>query len=207
MKFKHIITFIILLSVSSFAQEFISDFTWNFGFPVSNMKEYVKENSYKGFGIEGRRFLNKNLSAGLFFGWNIFDERVDKPIEIDGENYGGTVSGIQIRYVNSFPMMANMHYYFGKRKDFRFYLGANAGIYYILQRLDLGVWRLDSDNWHFGLAPEAGILIPLDNGQTHIIVNVKYNYAFDSGTGLGKKDDNYYSYWGINFGFAFSNMF
>ena len=206
MRLKYIITLVSLLSAVSFAQEFISDFTWNFGFPQSQMKEYVSKTSYKGFAIEGRRFLNKNLSAGLFFGWNIFDERVDKPIEIDGENYSGTVSGTQLRYVNSFPMMANMHYYFGKRKDIRFYLGANAGLYYILQRLDLGVWRLESDNWHFGLAPEAGVLIPLDS-QSHIIVNIKYNYAFDSGTGLGKVDDNYYSYWGLNFGFAFSSMF
>ena len=103
--------------------------------------------------------------------------------------------------------MANMHYYFGKRRDVRFYVGANAGLYYILQRLDLGVWRIDSDNWHFGLAPEVGVLIPLADGQTQFFVNAKYNYAFDSGTGLGNKDDNYYSYWGINFGFAFSNMF
>jgi hypothetical protein len=103
-------------------------------------------------------------------------------------------------------MMANMHYYFGKRKDLRFYMGANAGLYYILQRLDIGVWRIDSNNWHFGLAPEAGVLIPLD-GQSHIIINLKYNYAFDAGTGLGGKEDNYYSYWGLNFGFAFSNMF
>jgi len=206
MKLKSIITFIFLFSAISFAQEFISDFTWNFGFPNSNTKEYISNNSYRGLSIEGRRFIDKNISAGLFFGWNIFDQRLNEPINIDGEGYGGTISGTQLRYINSFPLMANIHYYVGKRKDVRFYLGAGAGVYYILQRLDLGVWRIDNDNWHFGLAPEAGILIPLDS-QSHILVNLKYNYAFDSGTAIGGDEDNSYSYWGVNFGFAFSNMF
>jgi len=206
MKLIQLTALAILLSSATFAQEFISDFTWNFAFPIGNTKDYISDNSFRGFAIEGRRFMDKNLSVGLFFGWNIFDKRVGDPINIDGEGYGGTVSGTQIRYINSFPLMVNAHYYFGKRKDLRFYLGAGAGVYYILQRLDLGVWIIQNDNWHLGLAPEAGILVPLGDNQSHILVNVKYNYAFDSGTGIGGNEDNYHSYWGINFGFAFSSL-
>jgi hypothetical protein len=206
MKTKIIILFICALSTTSFSQEFISNFTWNFGFPADKLSEFIPNNSYKGFGIEGRRFLNKNISAGLSLGWNIFDQRTSDPIMIDEEGFGGTVSGTQIRYVNAFPILANAHYYIGKRRDFRVFLGGGVGVYYILQRLDLGVWMLESNNWHFGIAPEAGILVPLGDGQSHIIVTGRYNYAFSSGKSLGGNEDNTYSYWSLNFGFAFSNM-
>jgi hypothetical protein len=205
MKTKTIILFISLLSTSVFSQEFISDFTWNFGFTADKLNEYIPNNSYKGFGIEGRRFFQKNISGGLSLGWNIFDQRIAEPITIDEEGFGGTVSGTQIRYVNAFPILANAHYYIGKRNDFRVFLGSGVGVYYILQRLDLGVWMLESNNWHFGLAPEAGILVPLGDGQTHIIVTGRYNYAFSSGKSIGGNEDNSYSYWSINFGFAFSS--
>ncbi len=207
MKTKIIILLISVLSTSVFAQEFISDFTWNFGFTADKLNEYIPNNSYKGFAIEGRRFFDKNISGGLSLGWNIFDQRIAEPITIDQEGFGGTISGTQIRYVNAFPILANAHYYIGKRKDFRVFLGGGVGVYYILQRLDLGVWMLESNNWHFGLAPEAGVLIPLDDGQTHIIVTGRYNHAFSSGKSIGGNEDNSYSYWSLNFGFAFSSRF
>ena len=205
MKTKILILFTYLLTTSGFSQEFISDFTWNFGFTSDRLSEYIPNNSYRGFGIEGRRFFDKNISGGLSLSWNIFDQRISDPIMLDEEEFGGTITGTQTRYVNAFPLLANAHYYYGNRNDFRVFFGCGAGVYYILQRLDLGVWRLESNNWHFGLAPEAGILIPLGDGQSHIIVTGKYNHAFSSGKSLGGNEDNTYSYWSLNFGFAFSS--
>lgn len=207
MKTKILIISFCLFTASAFSQEFISDFTWNFGFTADKLSEYIPNNSYKGFGIEGRRFFDKNISGGLSFGWNIFDQRIAEPIIIDEEGFSGTISGTQIRYVNAFPILANAHYYLGKRKDFRFFLGGGVGVYYILQRLDLGVWSLESNNWHFGLAPEAGFLIPFGDGESNIIVTGKYNHAFSSGKTIGGNEDNSYSYWSLNFGFAFSSRF
>ena len=87
----------------------------------------------------------------------------------------------------------------------RAFIGLNAGMYYILQRLDVGVYRLDNDNWHFGMAPEAGIIIPFDGDNTAFYVGARYNYAFDSGTTLGGNENNFYSFYEINLGFAFSS--
>ena len=87
----------------------------------------------------------------------------------------------------------------------RTFVGLNVGTYYILQRLDMGVYRIDNDNWHFGLAPEAGLIIPVGEDNTSIYLGGRYNYAFDSGTALGGSEDNYYSFWEINIGFAFSS--
>ena len=68
----------------------------------------------------------------------------------------------------------------------------------------MGVYRIDNDNWHFGLAPEAGLIIPLD-GDASLDLGARYNYAFDSGTALGGAENNFYSFWEINIGFAFSS--
>jgi hypothetical protein len=205
MKIKYIIAIIAFVSCTSIAQELLTNATWNIGFPVSNMKEYVTDETYRGFTIAGRRFLDDENSVGLTFGWNIFDEKSYEPINVDYDGASGTISGTQVRSVNSFPMMVSFHHHFGNRKDIRAFVGINTGVYYILQRLDMGVYRIDNDNWHFGLAPEAGAIIPFGDESTGAYLGVRYNYAVDSGTAFGGNEDNSYSFYEINIGLAFSS--
>ncbi len=205
MKIKYIVAIIAIVSCTSFAQELITNVTWNIGIPVAKMNEYTTDVTYRGFTLSGRRFFDKENSIGLMAGWNVFDEKNYNPINLDLGGASGTISGTQIRSVNSFPILVGIHRYFGNKKDMRAFVGLNTGVYYILQRLDIGVYRLDNDNWHFGLAPEAGLIVPIE-GQTGFYAGARYNYAFDSGTALGGAENNYYSFWEINLGFTFSSM-
>jgi hypothetical protein len=206
MKIKYIIALLVFISFTSFAQELLTNVTWNIGIPVSKMNQYTTDVTYRGFTIAGRRFLDKYNSVGFMTGWNVFDEKSYDPIDLaGGENGSGTLSGTQIRSVNSFPLLVGIHHHYGKKEDMRVFLGLNAGMYYILQRLDVGVYRLDNDNWHFGMAPEAGIIIPFDGENTGFYLGARYNYAFDSGTTLGGSENNFYSFYEINIGFAFSS--
>jgi hypothetical protein len=204
MKIKYVIAIIALVSCTSFAQELLTSLTWNIGIPVSKMNQYTTDVSYRGFTIAGRRFIDKENSVGLMLGWNIFDEKNYDPINVQQENGSGTISGTQVRSINSFPLLVGIQHFFGNKKDMRTFVGINTGVYYILQRLDMGVYRIDNDNWHFGLAPEAGLIIPLD-GDASLDLGARYNYAFDSGTALGGAENNFYSFWEINIGFAFSS--
>ena len=204
MKIKYVIAIIALVSCTSFAQELLTSLTWNIGIPVSKMNQYTTDVSYRGFTIAGRRFIDKENSVGLMLGWNIFDEKNYDPINVQQENGSGTISGTQVRSINSFPLLVGLQHFFGNKKDMRTFVGINTGVYYILQRLDMGVYRIDNDNWHFGLAPEAGLIIPLD-GDASLDLGARYNYAFDSGTALGGAENNFYSFWEINIGFAFSS--
>lgn len=206
MKIKYITALLVFLSFTSFAQELLTNVTWNIGIPVSKMNQFTTDVTYRGFTISGRRFLDKYNSVGFMTGWNIFDEKSYEPINLSGgENASGTISGTQVRSVNSFPLLVGLHHHYGKRDDMRAFVGLNAGVYYILQRLDIGVYRLDNDNWHFGLAPEAGLIIPFDEDKTGIYLGARYNYAFDSGTTLGGNENNFYSFYEINIGFSFSS--
>jgi outer membrane protein W len=77
------------------------------------------------------------------------------------------------------------HLHFGKpRSGLRPYIGLGAGAYYIKQRLEIGVMMLEVDNWHFGLMPEVGVLIPTES--VIFIIRAKYNYAFSAGKSIGK---------------------
>ncbi len=205
MKLKIVIFIIILISIPLLAQESLTNVTWEIGLPTSKTSDFIGKESYSGFGLDFKKFLTKNTSAGLTLGWNLFDQRLDQPINFNDENISGTISGIQIRYINAFPILLNYHYYIGKRKDIRTFIGLGAGVYYILQRLDIGVYRFESNNWHFGVSPEAGLLIPVFDSGTTFLAAVRYNYAFDAGKSIGGKDNNFYSFWTIRLGLSISN--
>jgi outer membrane protein W len=196
---------LILLITANVSAQSLGSITYDISFPTGNLSDFIDKTSFKGFGIEGRWFQSKNLSFGLSFAWTVFDQRVGDPIQVVQDGVNGTVSGTQIRIVNSLPMLATAHYYTGKRRDqFRFYFGTGAGMYYIKQRLEIGLVAFESDNWHFGLAPEVGVLVNFSRELT-MILNTKYNYAFSAGTSLGGGDDNTYAYWGINVRFVWQS--
>jgi hypothetical protein len=197
MKILKTLVFTALFAATAMAQnQVLSGITWNIGLPSGRMSDFMDKASFGGFAIEGRRFLSEEFSVGGSFSWNYWSELTDQTIPLEH----GAVGGTQIRYINSFPFLVNAHYYIGDRKDqIRPYLGLNVGAYYILQRLDIGVWSFQNDHWHFGLAPEAGFMIEMSRG-TYFMATARYNYAFDSGSTMGGDSKNTYAYWGINLG-------
>ena len=148
--------------------------------PVSGAKDFVGGSlSFRNFAIEGRYVAQQNLSFGLYFGWNVFNQETDETIN----NFAGTgvdVTGFQHRYINAFPILATVHYYFGRPRGIRAYAGTGVGTYYIENRLDIGRSSIYVDNWHLGLAPEVGVIIPVD-WNVRAYLNAKYNWAIKAG--------------------------
>ena len=205
MKFLYSILVLLLITGSAAAQG-LAGFSYNVSLPTSNLKEFVKKTSFGGIDFEIRWFNSNNVSIGLLTGWNLFNEKTNKLIQIDDDGLNGAVSGTQIRTVNSFPFTVNAHYYLGSKRDpARFYFGAGAGVYYIRQRLEIGVNTFESNNWHFGITPEAGVLFQM-NRYTSLIVKTNYNYAFSAGTTVGGNNDNSISYLGFSIGLVLQNF-
>ncbi len=205
MKIKYVIL-LVLIFVTAVMSQNLTTVTWEVGVPVSKIAEFTDATSYAGIGISQRKFLDQSNSLGFVIGWNIFDEKVQDPININLERINGTISGTQIRAINVFPILAGFHHYFGSFSGPRAVIGFNTGVYYIAQRLDMGVYRFQSNNWHFGIAPELSFLVPIED-FTELMITGKYNYAFDSGTSVGGKENNFYSFWNINIGFAMNSNF
>lgn len=192
----YLFSFIILFSTSTFAQGLFS-ISYDIGLPIGGTSDFIGQTSFRGFGVEGRGFITDNLSYGGSFNWAVFyEEKGPEEWTEVGERGTGTVYGKQYRYINSFPLMATMHYYFGEWDATRLYLGGGLGAQKIDQRTDFGLYSENVNNWRFGVAPEVGVLIPI-NFNSSLNLSAKYQYAFKNG------DGDAVSYLNFKIGFAF----
>jgi outer membrane protein W len=191
---------ILIVSVSLcgnvLAQDWYGAATYQISFPAGDTKDFTNATSFRGVGLDFRMALDKNITWGLFFGWNVFYERVNETVQIENEN-PGAITSTQDRTLNSFPMMLTGHYYFGEKKGFRPYAGLGLGGFVMGQRLDIGIHTFSSSQWEWGIAPEIGFVWPVDYDFS-IIVNGKYNYAFTGELPTGKKINH--SYLNLNIG-------
>ena len=178
--------------------------SWNVGLPMGKTKDFIDKTSYSGVSFEGRTWLNREIAVGGMFGWNIFDLVSRDPIEIDRPDIGGTITGTQERWINAFPIMVSGYYHFS-RGDIVPYIGANVGVYHILQRFAIGTLAFETRNWHFGVAPEAGVMLAIGR-TTYIMATARYNYAFASGTNVAGKDGNTHSWVSLNLGLGFTSF-
>ncbi len=191
-KTMRVMTTALFLALACSAEGRGQEWFWGLEYMVSgttsDTKQFADDFSWRNFGIEGRNLLNENMSAGIYIAWNVFANVTDELIRFDNAD----VSGVQYRYVNAFPIMATAHYYFGRRRGIRPYVGLGAGTYYAENRLEIGLTAFTTNNWHLGVAPEAGVIIPV-NFNARALLNARYNYGFEAG---GMK----LSYWTIGVG-------
>lgn len=189
--------FLILTSQYAFSQGVLISLDYNISYPTADTKAFISDPSYRGIAVGSRGFFKPNFSAGILLAWHTFEQKTDQTLQLKE----GSVQGEQTRVIRSYPFFLNAHYYLGEDHKFRLYLGANAGIYFITERVEYGNTELDKSNWHLGLAPEAGLLIPL-SWYANIHLSARYNYAFQSGeTITGEALPQ--SYWGVSIGLAY----
>ncbi len=186
-------------SYAQFGGDTYSAFTYNMGLPTADTKDFANAYSWRGIGLEFRKFSQSksNTSFGLSLGWNVFHEETNETITI--ANGRGAATGNQDRTINIFPLMVGVQVYGGEEGRARPYVGLYGPGFVVAQRLDIGVFSFQDDGWNWGLAPEVGMLVPIGGGGTNLLLNVRYNYAFE-GYGRGP-----YSYIGFNVGFAWSS--
>ena len=180
---------------SARAQDWYGAATWQISVPTGDTKDFVDETSFRGFGLDFRKVVATSTTLGIATGWNVLYERRTGTTEINNVSATGT----QDRTINSFPIMLGLHHYFGERRQLRPYIGLNAGTFVIIRTIEIGVYGAEEDAWEWGIAPEAGIVIPTQSGAG-IIINARYNWSFTSQDLSGADED--LTYWGINVGFV-----
>jgi hypothetical protein len=197
MKRLLLILLVLLLPVAAGAQELLSGVSWSLAFPSGRASDFLEgETSFGGLGVDVRWFVTEHTTAGLYLGWNSWSVLTEETVLLTN----GALSGTQVRHINMFPVMATVHEYFADRTaETRPYIGLQAGLTAINQRFDIGLVSIENYNWHFAVAPEAGILFNLDR-NLFLRASGTYTYAFDSGETLAGADENTYSFWGVNIG-------
>ena len=187
--------FMMLFGVSSFGQGGgMWHFDWNMGFPMgSESTDFISQPSFRGFSIEGQGFVTNTITVGGYGAWNVFYEDFGWQTEIH-DNV--SIYGYKRRSLNIVPLMVTGHYFF-LQGSIQPYAGIGVGTYYIESRDNLGIYYIQGKAWHFGLAPEVGIVMPVGMGNTGINVGFKYNMAAKT------KDEAGYSWLGINIGLSY----
>lgn len=178
---KVLIILAVFMSTASFAQQSFWSFNYHMSFATGEQADYISAGSFRGWGIDGRGFLNTNMSIGGSFSWEVFSEiKRNLPpasVTIAGvNNVVGDVSGVQYRFINTLPIMINGHYYLGSNGAMRPYFGLGLGTAYVEQRTDIGFVSITADGWGFALQPEVGVMIPF--GLTGVGANVSARFRY-----------------------------
>ena len=174
----------------SFGQQALWNVTYEVSLPMGKTQDFIGKTSFRGIGVEGRWFVDNNVTIGGGVHWNVFYEKKDKVSTVI-ENT--TITGTHFKYLNAFPIYANAAYYFNEGSYIRPFAGINVGTIYSEGRIDAGLYTIKDDPWRFALAPEAGLMIQTYGGL-NFTLNVRYNYGFET------NDNSALSYVGINAG-------
>lgn len=196
---RYILTMLIvmMLATAAHAQYGLGVVTYDITFPSGDLKEFTDNESWRGVTIEGRKFFGPQFSAGLSWAWRTFHENTDELITFDG----GAASGNQFRRFYISPILATFQLYMfdpWSNATILPYAGLGVGPYWIEKKLDMGVYTITDSSWHFGFAPEVGVMIPFGY-NSNLVAAFHYDYA------LGRGDAGPYNFWGFKIGAAFSH--
>jgi len=184
-----------MLSFAANAQQtFI--ISYPISFPMGAHHDYIEKTSFRGFSAEFLQTVKENLSVGLELGWHVFYQKEDEK-----EYKEGTISitGVQYRYTNAIPILAQVKYMFpSENKPMNFYGGLGIGTVYVNRSTDFGLYRIENEAWQFSLRPEAGLVFHLKPG-TSLFAGVKYYANFNTDDLDGQ------SFLSANIGFVFSS--
>ncbi len=186
---------LLLLSNGAQAQQSFFGISYGMSVPTSDTKDFTEGTSWRNGTVDILAKVRPNMAVGLSFGWNVFNDVTTTVSRIDGVGSRPLdIGGTQYRYINSFPMLVTVRQFTGTPGGMRPFFGLGVGTQLVKQRVDVGQWRISDDTWHFALAPEIGVWLPMGS-DAKWFVNAKYNYA-------AKASDRTHSYFGFNIGVA-----
>jgi opacity protein-like surface antigen len=164
---------------------------------MGDLHDYSTKTSFRGYNMEFLHHAKPGVVVGVETGWNVFYERVDKQ---DYKQGTATISGVQYRYTNSVPIIAETKFYpMSDKKMVNGYVGAGVGTVYASRSTDFGLYRINKDAWQFCLRPEAGMVINMHPGLKAIL-GVKYYVALNSSDLDGQ------SFLSANIGLVFTSL-
>jgi len=185
----YLTSLLFLVSTVTFSQKAYLGGTYSIGIPLVGINNYITTGSYRGANFEGLKEINSKVAVGWILGWNVFSEkRVNEVYTYDNI----TLTGTQYRYMNLFPMLARGLYLFGAQDGTRPFIGAGTGVTADIAKTNVGLYSFQKTGWHFTIAPELGIIIPIGYGS--ITGSLRYTY------GVKTRELDNISYLSVNLG-------
>ena len=170
---------------------------YNVSMPAGDFKNFISNNSYKGFTADLLFDLNSHLALGLGTGWQDYYQKY--PRQVYKLSDGSDVSAVVSNSVQTTPLLFTARYNFLPGKGIQPYVSVGAGGNFVSYRQYLGEFGGSQTNFTFAARPEAGLFIPFSKrSAAGITFNAGYNYMPYNYNGL--KDLNS---WGVGAGIKF----
>jgi outer membrane protein len=175
---------------------------YNLGWGLGSMNDFISENSYRGFSIDGRKFLNDKFTIGGYMGWTgFYEKRARKTYPLES----GTITGVASTTYYNFTMGMNAHFYpFPGNKFFKPYIGLGMGPVYQTLQIQMGMYYIEDENWQFMIAPEVGLFIPFgEDSDVGVNTGIRYNLVSYQNTKYGFDNGISYMQWFIGISFEY----
>lgn len=184
---------------SGYVTRSLFNFAWDINVPLNN-KDFISETSTYGFKLEGRYFIQHNISIGAELNWSsLYEYKPRETYQIEN----GAITTDLYNYMYNLPFNANAHYYFMPDKMVNPYAGLGLGAMYSEQDVYFNIYNLYSTNWGFLVRPEVGALIKFGpDSFTAGLIGVRYNYATNQESSFDIRNIQTLSF---QFGIAFLN--
>jgi len=144
--------------------------------PVAHLHDYIGKTSFRGINLEFLREAKPHVDVGVEVGWNVFYEKTENKDYTKGTQ---TISGVQFRYTNSVPILAETRWSLKAGNHAQPYVGIGVGTLYVSRSTDFGLYRINTDTWQFCVRPEAGLMFNIQPGMKAVL-GVKWYSAFNT---------------------------
>jgi outer membrane protein len=163
---------------------------WEIAQPVGDFSNYVDRTSLSGFSLESRSMVRRNMSAGISFSYNRFDQTFPAYQQVTGAS---TVTGPLYRYTDMFGVRALGHYYFLEGQMLQPYIGGGIGGLWAYGYQQVADFSKTKSSFNFVISPEVGTMIQLARGATNMGLNLAVRYTYTTAAMGSTKDDQTFS--------------
>lgn len=147
---------------------------YSIGVPLSQTS-YLKEASYRGFGLGFGKIFNTNVSLSLDATWNHFYQYEPR------QTYyfeGGAITTDLYKYRQQVPIVLTMNYIFLRDLRFKVYAGMGLGLNYVQDKIFFNAYNVSDENFGFNMQPKAGATFAIDEYERfHLFTECSFNYS------------------------------
>ncbi|PZX51931.1 outer membrane beta-barrel protein [Algoriphagus chordae] len=137
------------------AQTSIFSINYSVSIPTGNTADYIDQVSGRGIKLEYQRFITRSFAVGGEIGnTTLYKRELDK-VYTEGS---ASLSGVQYRYQNSYPILVTGTYYANQTGEFKPYASLGVGTIAHDRRIEMGIFSSEDTHWQFALRPELGLM-------------------------------------------------
>lgn len=164
--------------------------------PLGNTASFVSNFTGRGVSLEYYFMKTKNSGFGIELGTNGFaDKRVNETLN------SGTVSitGTQFRALSVTSLLPSYIFVIGDNSKFKPYVAMGAGLVFLTQQADMGIFVQKETTTQIGFRPEVGAMLKVSD---YVGIKISTRYAQT----LANNSMDAQSILGFNLGFVMLNF-